>query len=279
MLLLFAIIATIAWQRKELWFYFVITAYAVIFENVNMFVSQGKPGSYFYHEALAPVVIETPLFVILSWPIIVYGAYILAQALTKKFWAQALTVPLLAVIIDFLMDPVAARMGLWTWVGYGGNDGILGVPLANFMGWYFVVFAFMFALWIVNHIDFLGRIGKYIIIPIFGFALFITIFGLFGAIAANSGINQFNELIYFALFFLPIAAISVALWFLCPGKIKISKSEYIWILISRLLFYVYGLTGLYLFNLWSEPLFWALIIFAFAVEIIANIKFFKNAKT
>ena len=111
-LLLFAIIATIAWQRKELWFYFIITAYAVIFENVNMFVSEGKAGSYFYHEALAPIVIQAPLFVILSWPVIVYGAYIFAQALTKKFWAQALTVPLLAVIIDFLMDPVAAKTTL-----------------------------------------------------------------------------------------------------------------------------------------------------------------------
>jgi len=277
-LLLFAITATIAWQRKELWLYIVITVYAALFENIDMLISAGKPGGYSYHEGLAPMVIDTPLFVILSWSIIFYGAWVICRGLTDNLWVRAISVPLLATIIDFVMDPVATKMRLWEWNGYADTDGILGVPLANFMGWYLVIFAFMLTLWIVDHIDFLGRVGKYIIIPIFAFALFLAMFGLFGVVAVHTGISLTNQIWYLSLFFIPVAAACVALWRIFPGKVKISRSEYGWLLFTRLLFYAYGIGGFIYYGLWTEPLFWGMIIFSLALEIIANIKFLKNAE-
>ena len=223
--------------------------------------------------------ISRPILVILSWGIIFYSSYTLARGLSKKFWTQALTVPLLATIIDLPLDPVATKFGLWTWVGYGENDGIFGVPLANFMGWYLVIFALMICLRIAHHIEFLGRFGKYIFVPLFSFGLFIIIFGVFQYTAVALGVNMHNQFNYLQLFFPIIAALCLVSWLIHKERMKIKTNHFYILLFTRLLFYAFSVIGMISYGFWREPLFIAMLIFALGLEAVANFKFKFNAKT
>lgn len=277
--LLFGILAYVAWRRHELWLYLLATIYAALFENIDVLVVRGQIGSYFYDERLILLVIETPLFIILSWGIIFYSSYVLAKGLTKNFWARALSVPLLATIIDLAMDPVATKMGVWTWVGYGEADGILGVPLANFMGWYLVIFAFMITVRAITHIEFLGNFGKYILIPPAAFILFFILFSGFSSFATTTGVSISNQTIYLQLFFSVFTLICVVSWLKAPARLKIRGSHYWTLLISRLLFYSFAVYGMIIYSFWQNVIFLELIIFALTIELFANIKFKLNAKT
>jgi putative membrane protein len=39
---------------------------------------------------------------------------------------------LLAVIFDWVMEPVAVKLGFWTWAGDGQ------IPLLNYLSWFFI---------------------------------------------------------------------------------------------------------------------------------------------
>lgn len=278
-LLAFGAVAYVAWRRHDLWIYILATVYAAFFENIDVFLSRGQIGSYYYDEHLFLSVVKTPLFVILSWGIIFYSAWILGRGLTNKFWLQVASVPFLATIIDFAMDPVASKMGLWTWIGYGLEDGILGVPFANYIGWYFVIMAFMICLRFVRHIDFMGNFGKYIIIPPFSFAVFFILFSAFNSIATITGITMENQANYFVALFVVAGLVSLLGWIKYPGKAKIKKPRYLTLLFARIIFYLYSVYGMIIYGFWQEPVFIALLVSALAVEVFANVKFYLNAKT
>jgi len=278
--LLFGIVAFVAWRRHELWLYILAIVYAAFFENIDVFISRGSIGSYFYDERLILHIVETPLFIILTWGFIFYSSYILAKGLSKKFWVQAFTVPLLATIIDLPMDPIATKMGLWTWVGYGPMNGIMGVPLANYMGWFLVMLAFMLVVRFVSHIDFLGHVGKYIIIPPAAFMLFFLFFMAFSFFATTTGISIEGQFKYLQLFFVIFAGIAIIGWMLHPTKkIKIEKWHWSALVISRMFFYAFAIYGMIKFGFWQELMYVELIAFALVIEIAANIKFKLHAKT
>lgn len=278
--LLFGIIAFVAWRRHELWLYILATVYAAFFENIDVFISRGTIGSYFYDERLILHVVETPLFIILAWGFVFYSSWTLAKGLSEKFWVQAFTVPFLATVIDLPMDPVATKMGLWTWVGYGPMSGIMGVPLANYMGWYLVILAFMFVVRLASHVDFMGHVGKYIIIPPTAFFVFYLFFILFSFFATTTGIAMDGQFNYLQLFFIIFAAIAIIGWIIYPAKkIKIKKWHWLGLLITRILFYVFTIYGMIRFNFWQEMIYVELIVFALVIEIAANIKFKLHAKT
>ena len=278
--LLFGIIAFVAWRRHELWLYLLATVFAAFFENIDVFISRGSTGSYFYDDRLILHIIETPLFIILAWGFIFYSSYILAKGLSKKFWVQAATVPLLATILDLGIDPIATKMGLWTWVGYSPTSGILGVPLANFMGWYLVILAFMLVVRYVSHIDFLGHVGKYIVIPPAAFMVFYLFFMVFSFFATTTGIEMDRQFVYLQLFFVIFAGIAIIGWMMFPAKkIKIEKWHWLALLIARMSFYAFVIYGMIKFGFWQEMMYVELIAFSLVIEIAANIKFKLHAKT
>jgi hypothetical protein len=223
-------------------------------------------------------VIEKPLFIILCWGIIFYYSLTLAKGLSKKFWVRALSVPFLATIIDLGLDPVASRLGLWTWVGYGHEQGILGVPLANFIGWYLVIFSLMICLRLIDHVDFLGRAGKYIITPIIAYAFFIILLGLFQYSAIILGIGISNQFGYLSVYMLLIGSVCLLGWIVFPAKAKLKAGRYYWLLASRLMFYFFIIIGAAVFGLWQESDFIIIMAFVVIFEVAANVMFKLNSK-
>jgi putative membrane protein len=140
-----------------------ITAFAVIclvvsnlLENIG--VATGFPfGEYYYTDSLGPKLGYVPLLIGPAYLSVGYMAWVLATILvsdvkrgTDNFTAFATPFigAFIMVLWDVALDPGAATIEKrWIWE-HGG--GFFGVPLTNYLGWFFTVYLFMqlFALYL-----------------------------------------------------------------------------------------------------------------------------------
>jgi uncharacterized membrane protein len=93
---------------------------------------------------------SVPYIIPIYWAVFIYTAY----SITNSFWVWLnrprptklhanLTslIPLIAldglllVVLDLILDPIKVHEGAWTWLDIGPY---YGIPLGNFMGWFFV---------------------------------------------------------------------------------------------------------------------------------------------
>jgi len=147
-LLVFALIHGVMSYRMHgiLIFFAMCLVVGNVFENLG--VATGFPfGRYYFTDAMGPKLFQVPILLglayvgmgYLSWTL---GRVILGYLRTPLVGAQVITLPLVASFImvawDFANDPVWANINrLWVWQ-HGGA--YFGVPLTNFVGWYFVVY-------------------------------------------------------------------------------------------------------------------------------------------
>jgi len=147
-LLVFALIHGVMSYRMHgiLIFFAICLVVGNVFENLG--VATGFPfGRYYFTDAMGPKLFQVPILLglayvgmgYLSWTL---GRVILGYLRTPLVGAQVITLPLVASFImvawDFANDPVWANINrLWVWQ-HGGA--YFGVPLTNFVGWYFVVY-------------------------------------------------------------------------------------------------------------------------------------------
>jgi putative membrane protein len=109
-------------------------------------------GYYTYGNVLGLKFFGVPILIGVNWFIIVFSAYTLAGLLLGKvyfnkkyskniFYARFLQ-PLIgasiAVLFDWLMEPVAMRLGFWRW-----NDNV--IPVFNYACWFIFSFLISFA--------------------------------------------------------------------------------------------------------------------------------------
>ena len=110
-------------------------------------------GDYNYGNVLGPLWFSVPLIIGINWVIIIYCCGIsthnlFTRAVRKleegsrpvsrgiKGLSVIVDGAILAVAFDWLMEPVAVKLGFWTWHGDGA------IPLSNYFTW-FVVSALM----------------------------------------------------------------------------------------------------------------------------------------
>jgi len=108
-----------------------VSAFAYAIESVG--VATGFPyGNFFYGEALGPRFLGlVPYLLPVSYVPLVVGA--VAAAWTPGRLAPRIALSaILLVLIDAVLDPGAAALGLWIWPEGGPY---YGVPLSNFAGW------------------------------------------------------------------------------------------------------------------------------------------------
>lgn len=112
-------------------------------------------GNYQYLDVLGPKVRGVPLIIGVNWFIIIYCCGSAMQILLKKITARLAPVPetggkltkilsviidgaTLAVIFDWLMEPVAVKLGYWQWLGDGD------IPLYNYICWFVISILLLF---------------------------------------------------------------------------------------------------------------------------------------
>ena len=86
-----------------------------------------------------------PLTIALGWGVIGVSAMALSDRLDLPQWGKPFLDAPLALLIDLGMDAVAVRSGMWDW-GLALDEQWFGVPYANFLAWWVVVFVMSSAL-------------------------------------------------------------------------------------------------------------------------------------
>jgi len=128
-------------------------------------------GLYVYAPEAVMILGIIPLSVTFAWVGIIYSAMIIGESLKLSLWQRILTTTLVALSLDWGMDPIAVEFGAWTW-SYPG-EGYFGIPGFNFIGWFFIPIAYLisyglnrnnesnkFQLLTINEIDGNNSLGR-----------------------------------------------------------------------------------------------------------------------
>jgi len=86
-------------------------------------------GNYSYGNVFGFKLFETPVVIGVNWLFLALSTYGLVQYFTKKAIWLILLPPVLMTALDFLVEPVAMKLGFWSWE----NDII---PLQNYAMWF-----------------------------------------------------------------------------------------------------------------------------------------------
>lgn len=94
-------------------------------------------GEYHYGNVLQPKIADAPLIIGFSWLGTMLSAFAFFHFIERKvkfefnsYWV-AIFVSLLAVLLDFFLEPAAIKMNYWTWTN--NNP-----PLQNYIAWFVI---------------------------------------------------------------------------------------------------------------------------------------------
>ena len=90
-------------------------------------------GSYYYGEALGLKLLDVPLIIGFNWTIIILGTIGIASRIHKSALQIGLLTGTFAALFDIMLEPVAVKLGYWTW-GRGF------IPLQNYYAWFAISF-------------------------------------------------------------------------------------------------------------------------------------------
>lgn len=82
-----------------------------------------------------------PLWVAAGWGSIIFTSMAATDRMGFAWWARPILDGLLAVSLDFTLDPLAEALGWWHWTRPGQ---FFNVPCDNFIGWVLIVSSFSF---------------------------------------------------------------------------------------------------------------------------------------
>jgi uncharacterized membrane protein len=97
-------------------------------------------ASHAYGNGWAIAPLGVPVAVAVVWAAVISSAMALAARLgPRTATGRGAAAAAVAIALDFVMEPVAVRSGLWSWTPPGPW---LGIPVGNFVGWAVVVGAY-----------------------------------------------------------------------------------------------------------------------------------------
>jgi bisanhydrobacterioruberin hydratase len=92
-------------------------------------------GDYYYGDTLGLKFLDVPIVIGFNWGMIIWGAAELSDKMKLPVILKVLTVSLAAVILDFLIEPVAMQFNYWNW-----NNSI--IPVQNYIAWMVISIVF-----------------------------------------------------------------------------------------------------------------------------------------
>jgi len=97
-------------------------------------------GQYVYGETLQPILSGVPIAIGFAWLCVLLTSTAVVQRILPKFSnyhfvVQAISISLLMVLFDIVMEPAAMKLGYWTWL----SGSIL---IQNFIAWFVISFVF-----------------------------------------------------------------------------------------------------------------------------------------
>jgi putative membrane protein len=86
-------------------------------------------GNYHYGSVLGPKLRGVPLIIGANWAMLSIVSASLIASLQLRFWLEVVSAAVLMVFLDFIMEPVAIKLGFWYWKG-----GL--IPNYNYACWF-----------------------------------------------------------------------------------------------------------------------------------------------
>ncbi|MBX3254797.1 MAG: carotenoid biosynthesis protein [Chitinophagaceae bacterium] len=155
MLVMLVLVCWTQEQKNTTFYFFALICYAVGFWAEAAGVRSGVLfGNYSYGSSLGPKVKSVPALIGINWFVVIYCCGTAMNLLQQKIrsrlepgalssftrWSRASIVidgALLAVLFDWIMEPVAVALNFWQW-----EDGT--IPLLNYITWFAVSVLLMF---------------------------------------------------------------------------------------------------------------------------------------
>ncbi len=127
-------------------------------------INYGLPfGRYKYLKFEGAKVLGVPIPIIFAWGIYLFISYTASSYLFTGV-ARDLFTSLLMVILDMAIDPVMTSLGVWKWMSSGPW---FGIPLENFIGWFFTSFMSLMLYRIMARDDLKRSLGATEVLPYF----------------------------------------------------------------------------------------------------------------
>lgn len=134
-------------------------------------------GKYAYGNVLSYDIIEiynVPLIIGFNWVMVILSATALSSRITYNEYLQIPVAGLIAVAFDYVLEPVAIRLGYWYWLDEFGFS-IKEIPLENYIAWFLISSIFAFIIKKSN----LNTKGNYLIYYFFCQLFFFQILNIF----------------------------------------------------------------------------------------------------
>lgn len=126
-------------------------------------------GEYIYGKSLGLKLFDVPLIIGLNWSLVILGSLAFVKTFSNNIFISSLLASLIAVIFDFVMEPVAIKYDYWTW-----KDNI--IPLQNYLAWFVLAFIAS-AIFNLLKIKINSKISVHYVIAQFVFFIIINVFG------------------------------------------------------------------------------------------------------
>lgn len=138
--ILTALVLRHAWRKAPYLFMIVLSAILFGFLVEYLAVTNAE-HPYHYNYFIIKLPGPIPLEICLGWGIIFYSVMLTAEWVGLPWRIRPIFCGLLAVGIDFALDPIMVAMNFWTWAL---PPQWFGIPWGNFTGWFVVVITFTF---------------------------------------------------------------------------------------------------------------------------------------
>ena len=267
MILYFLTLFLIRKERYKVKILSLATIFAIIFENFNIYLSRNDVGGYFYNTNFIFYVFDTPLFVILSWGLIILSAMMITDKLNIKNKYKAFIDAVLVLSIDLSVDAVAIREKLWFWNDYRLTEGFFGVPANNFIGWLLVAFVFCYIFRYLQEKKIKNELVHYAM-PIISYVIFLFLFYFIYFIERIFRLTKFTEL-YLVL---GLIVLFIIVGTLGSEKRKTKKEKNYLIHLIRIPFHSYAFYGLITMKITNEWILWITAIVVLGIDIVLMLR-------
>ncbi|HOW25980.1 MAG TPA: carotenoid biosynthesis protein [Bacteroidales bacterium] len=158
-----------AWSTRLAIYFLIIFTAGLLVEAIG--VNTGVIfGEYAYGSVLGLTIWGTPLMIGVNWLMLIYTTWDMTGRIRMPVFLRIPASAILMVTLDFVMEPVAIKMGMWTWSGHV-------IPLQNYLAW-FVISLLFFALASIMKIELRNKMSIPIWLILFTFFILLQLFNI-----------------------------------------------------------------------------------------------------
>lgn len=88
-------------------------------------------GEYNYGSTLGTKFFDVPLIIGFNWVFVILGSISISRLMTSNLFLSAIVSAIIALVFDFILEPVANKLDYWNWTGDI-------IPVQNYLAWFII---------------------------------------------------------------------------------------------------------------------------------------------